>query len=159
MIFKYGWLVNTSDLFERLSDAYFLRIGFFMHWGMPNRLDSAMIRKGLRVLDMIVNLDKAFARLSLIYQPVSAPEMVCCMRNNLLWGTEWPAMVQAALGQVPVELINRPKTDLRFRRENGSKQKQRSTTYWAGHGRFTRGLLGICSFPLNSDEKTTCPFQ
>ena len=97
-----------------------------MHWDMPNGLDSVMIGEGLRALNKIVNLDKAFTHLSLKHHPVSAPEIVWCIRNNLLHGKDKLAVVQAALGQVPAELINRPKTDLRFRRKNGSEQKQRS---------------------------------
>jgi asparagine synthase (glutamine-hydrolysing) len=111
---KYAGLLEYGT---STGGAYLLRRGLYMHWEMSAVLDPELARAGWRDLHAFEELnritlprclagagrDKAQQRLS-----ISALEMNCYMRNQLLRDTDWAGMAHSLEIRVPfvdIELL------------------------------------------------------
>jgi asparagine synthase (glutamine-hydrolysing) len=101
---KYAGLLEYGG---NLGGAYLLRRGLYMPWELPSVLDPDMARQGWQDLQTLEQLDHALAGLVSARTAqgsrlaVSALEMSCYMRQQLLRDTDWASMAHSLEIRVP----------------------------------------------------------
>lgn len=103
---KYASLLEYGGT---LGGAYLLRRGLYMPWELPNVLDPGLARQGLQDLQTIEQLNQTAH--SSQFSPftvncsrlqISALEMSCYMRHQLLRDTDWAGMAHSLEIRVPL---------------------------------------------------------
>ena len=73
----------------------------FMPWELPEIIDPDVVRQGWAELQPLVRLDEATAGIRSKHLRVSALEMTCYMRNQLLRDSDWSGMAHSLEIRVP----------------------------------------------------------
>jgi len=92
---KYAGLLEYGGT---LGGAYLLRRGLYMPWELPRLMDPDMARAGWRDLQTIARLDGTCTRIGGSARDrlaVSALEMSCYMRQQLLTDADWAGMAHS----------------------------------------------------------------
>lgn len=93
-----------AGLFEyggSLGGAYLLRRSLYMPWELPQVLDPDLAREGWRDLQIMTRLENITTGLSCKRLAISALEMSCYMRNQLLRDTDWASMAHSLEIRLP----------------------------------------------------------
>lgn len=91
-IFEYG---------GSYAGAYLLRRGLFMPWELPSLLDRDMVREGWARLNPVMRFDRSIQDIRSAPAKVSAMELSCYMRNQLLRDSDWAGMAHSLEIRVP----------------------------------------------------------
>jgi asparagine synthase (glutamine-hydrolysing) len=100
---KYAGLLEYGGT---LSGAYLLRRGLFMPWELPQLMEPEIARQGWQQLQVESSLDSFTTTISSTRLAISALEMGCYMRNQLLRDTDWASMAHSVEVRVPFVDIN-----------------------------------------------------
>lgn len=103
---KYAGLLEYGG---SLGGAYLLRRGLYMPWELPEIMDPDMARDGWRELNAMSVLAGITERIDNSRLAVSALEMTCYMKNQLLRDADWAGMAHSLEIRVPladIELID-----------------------------------------------------
>jgi glycosyltransferase involved in cell wall biosynthesis len=99
---KYAGLLEYGGT---LGSAYMLRRGLYMPWELPRLMDPDMARDGWRDLQAIASLDATCSRIGGSAHDrlaVSALEMSCYMRQQLLNDADWAGMAHSVEIRLPL---------------------------------------------------------
>lgn len=96
---KYASLLEYG---ATLGGAYLLRRSLYMPWELPQVMDPGMARDGLVDLQTLPTLQKLTVGHSGQRLAISALEMSCYMRHQLLRDTDWASMAQSLEVRVPL---------------------------------------------------------
>lgn len=102
---KYAGLLEYGG---SLGGAYLLRRGLYMPWELPEIMDPDMARDGWHELNALSALAGITEGIENSRLAVSALEMTCYMRNQLLRDADWAGMAHSLEIRVPlvdIELI------------------------------------------------------
>ncbi|MEW5771861.1 MAG: asparagine synthase (glutamine-hydrolyzing) [Pseudomonadota bacterium] len=103
---KYAGLLEYAG---SLGGAYLLRRGLFMPWELPEVMDPDMARSGWQSLNTLPILARVTEGIANPRLAVSALEMSCYMKNQLLRDADWAGMAHSLEIRVPfadIELIS-----------------------------------------------------
>ncbi len=95
---KYAGLIEYGGT---LGGAYLLRRGLYMPWELPGILGRDLAKQGWRDLRCQAGLSDTVAGIGPDRLAVSALEMSCYMRNQLLRDADWASMAQSLEIRVP----------------------------------------------------------
>jgi len=96
---KYAGLFEYGRSF---GGAYLLRRGLFMPWELPNILGADLVQQGWSELKPLAHLERTVAPLTSDRLKVSALELTCYMRNQLLRDADWAGMAHSLEIRVPL---------------------------------------------------------
>lgn len=102
---KYAGLLEYGG---SLGGAYLLRRGLYMPWELPEIMDPDMARAGWQQLNTLPTLAGITVGIAPSRLAISALEMSCYMKNQLLRDADWAGMAHALEIRVPfadIELI------------------------------------------------------
>ncbi|HTW86435.1 MAG TPA: asparagine synthase (glutamine-hydrolyzing) [Candidatus Binataceae bacterium] len=89
---KYASLLEFAGTY---GGAYLLRRALFMPWEIAKLLPPETVRAGLEVLQPELELDHAVRDIASPFLKVSALELTCYMRNQLLRDADWAGMAHS----------------------------------------------------------------
>jgi asparagine synthase (glutamine-hydrolysing) len=89
---KYAGLLEYAGTY---GGAYLLRRALFMPWEIAQVLAPETVRAGLEVLQPELELDHAVRGIDSPFLKVSALELTCYMRNQLLRDADWAGMAHS----------------------------------------------------------------
>lgn len=103
----FGWIASAkyAGLLEyggTLAGAYLLRRGLFMPWEMTCVLPREMVREGWERLAPLQRLADTVGGIKSTRLKISALEMSCYMRNQLLRDADWAGMAHSVEIRVPM---------------------------------------------------------
>lgn len=95
---KYAGLLEYGGT---LGGAYLLRRGLYMPWELPRVMNAEMASRGLEELNTLVSLNNTVHASHRSRLSVSALEMSCYLRHQLLRDTDWASMAHSLEIRVP----------------------------------------------------------
>jgi asparagine synthase (glutamine-hydrolysing) len=96
---KYAGLLEYGGSY---GGAYLLRRGLFMPWELPSLLDPDLVREGWQQLDPVTQAEASIAGIHSDRLKMSALEINCYMRNQLLRDSDWAGMAHSLEIRVPL---------------------------------------------------------
>lgn len=96
---KYAGLLEYGG---NLGGAYLLRRGLYMPWELPKIMDPDMARAGWKQLNTLSNLADKTEGIDSLRLAVSALEISCYMKNQLLRDADWAGMAHSLEIRVPL---------------------------------------------------------
>jgi asparagine synthase (glutamine-hydrolysing) len=95
---KYAGIFEYSSSYPA---AYLMRRSLFMPWELPNLLDPDLVREGWQRLNTLGSLGALCDSLDSARLKVSALELCCYMRQQLLRDSDWAGMAHSLEIRVP----------------------------------------------------------
>lgn len=96
-------VAGMLELGGTYAGAYSLRRGLFMPWELSDVIDVETVRRGLRRLDSLRQVQEELCPMPLsVHGKVSTLESALYMRNQLLRDTDWASMAHSLEVRVPL---------------------------------------------------------
>jgi asparagine synthase (glutamine-hydrolysing) len=85
-----------------VATAYMLQRALMMPWELTSVLDQEVVQRGLETLDPIGRLNRQIEGIADVQAQISALEMSCYMRDQLLRDSDWASMAHSIELRVPL---------------------------------------------------------